>query len=294
MMFGKDGDLMGIITQKAMRIAVAGSLLSAAIIPLAGQVYRAPRAENGKPDLNGIWQAMNEANYDLEGHNARPAMALRPGPYGPVPAASVLALGAVGAVPPSLGVVEGGEIPYKPEALAQKKKNQENWVTSDPEIKCYLPGVPRATYIPQPFRIFQSNSQLFFAYQYAGAVRNIYLKDPGPAPVDAWMGQSFGHWEGETLVIDVTGFNDQSWFDRAGNFHSDALHVVERYTRTSPDVISYEATIEDPKVFTRPWKISMPLYRRQEKNAQILDFKCVEFVEELMYGKWRKTPLTGQ
>ena len=285
---------MGIITQKAMRIAVAGSLLSAAIIPLAGQAYRAPRAENGKPDLNGIWQAMNEANYDLEGHNARPAMALRPGPYGPVPAASVLALGAVGAVPPSLGVVEGGEIPYKPEALVQKKKNQENWVTSDPEIKCYLPGVPRATYIPQPFRIFQSNSQLFFAYQYAGAVRNIYLKDPGPAPVDAWMGQSFGHWEGETLVIDVTGFNDQSWFDRAGNFHSDALHVVERYTRTSPDVISYEATIEDPKVFTRPWKISMPLYRRQEKNAQILDFKCVEFVEELMYGKWRKTPLTGQ
>ena len=285
---------MGIITQKAMRIAVAGSLLSAAIIPLAGQAYRAPRAENGKPDLNGIWQAMNEANYDLEGHNARPAMALRPGPYGPVPAASVLALGAVGAVPPSLGVVEGGEIPYKPEALAQKKKNQENWVTSDPEIKCYLPGVPRATYIPQPFRIFQSNSQLFFAYQYAGAVRNIYLKDPGPAPVDAWMGQSFGHWEGETLVIDVAGFNDQSWFDRAGNFHSDALHVVERYTRTSPDVISYEASIEDPKVFTRPWKISMPLYRRQEKNAQILDFKCVEFVEELMYGKWRKTPLTGQ
>jgi hypothetical protein len=294
MMFGKDGDLMGIITQKAMRIAVAGSLLSVAIIPLAGQAYRAPRAENGKPDLNGIWQAMNEANYDLEGHNARPAMALRPGPYGPVPAASVLALGAVGAVPPSLGVVEGGEIPYKPEALAQKKKNQENWVTSDPEIKCYLPGVPRATYIPQPFRIFQSNSQLFFAYQYAGAVRNIYLKDPGPAPVDAWMGQSFGHWEGETLVIDVTGFNDQSWFDRAGNFHSDALHVVERYTRTSPDVISYEATIEDPKVFTRPWKISMPIYRRQEKNAQILDFKCVEFVEELMYGKWRKTPLSGQ
>ena len=294
MTFGKNGDLMGIVTQKAMRIAVAGSLLSAAIIPLAGQAYRAPRAENGKPDLNGIWQAMNEANYDLEGHNARPAMALRPGTYGPVPAASVLALGAVGAVPPSLGVVEGGEIPYKPEALAQKKKNQENWVTSDPEIKCYLPGVPRATYIPQPFRIFQSNSQLFFAYQYAGAVRNIYLKDPGPAPVDAWMGQSFGHWERETLVIDVTGFNDQSWFDRAGNFHSDALHVVERYTRTSPDVISYEATIEDPKVFTRPWKISMPLYRRQEKNAQILDFKCVEFVEELMYGKWRKTPLTGQ
>jgi hypothetical protein len=234
---------------------------------------------------------MNEADYDLEAHDARPAMAVRPGPYGPVPAAPVLALGAVGAVPPSLGVVEGGAIPYKPEALEQKKKNQENWLTSDPEIKCYLPGVPRATYIAQPFRIFQNGAQIFFAYQFAGAVRNIFLKDPGPAPVDSWMGQSMGHWEGNTLVVDVTGMNDQSWFDRAGNFHSDALHVVERYTLKNPDIISYEATIEDPNVFTRPWKISMPLYRRQEKNAQLLDFKCVEFVEELMYGKYRKKPL---
>jgi len=287
---------MRITKQEAMNIGVVGALLAAAAVPMAGQssTWRAPRADGGKPDLNGIWQTMNEANYDLEGHNARAAMALRPGPYGPVPAPPVLALGAVGAVPPSIGVVEGGEIPYKPEALAQKKENQQNWVTRDPEIKCYLPGVPRATYIPQPFRIFQSASQTFIAYQYAGAVRNIYMKDPGPAPVDSWMGQSVGHWEGETLVVDVTGFNDQTWFDRAGNFHSDALHVVERYTRTSPDVISYEATIEDPKVFTRPWKIGMPLYRRQEKNAQILDFKCVEFVEELMYGQWRKTPLTRQ
>ena len=253
--------------------------------------YRAPRVDGGKPDLNGIWQTLSEANFDLEAHNARPAMALRPGPYGPVPAKPVLALGAVGAVPPSLGVVEGGEIPYKPEALKQKKENQENWLSRDPEIKCYLPGVPRATYMPQPFRIFQNGSQIFIAYQYAGAVRNIYLKDPGPAPVDSWMGQSVGHWEGDTLVVDVTGMNDRTWFDRAGNFHSDALHVVERYTRTSPDVISYEATIEDPNVFTRPWKISMPLYRRQEKNVMLLDFKCVEFVEELMYGQWRKKPL---
>jgi hypothetical protein len=271
---------------------LAGALLAVSALPVAGQTpYRAPRADGGKPDLNGIWQVINEANYDLEGHNARPAMALRPGPYGPVPAAGVLALGAVGAVPPSLGVVEGDEIPYKPEALAKRKENQQNWLTSDPEIKCYLPGVPRATYMPQPFRIFQNARQIFFAYQYAGAVRNIYLKDPGPAPVDSWMGQSVGHWEGETLVIDVTGMNDSTWFDRAGNYHSDALHVVERYTRTSPDVIAYEATIEDPKTFTRPWKISMPLYRRQEKNAQILDFKCVEFVEELLYGPWRKKPL---
>src|SRR5215468_7310937 len=291
MMFGKDGDLMGIITQKAMRIAVAGSLLSAAIIPLAGQAYRAPRAENGKPDLNGIWQAMNEANYDLEGHNARPAMALRPGPYGPVPAASVLALGAAGAVPPGLGVVDGGEIPYKPEALPKRKQNQQDWLNLDPEIKCYLPGVPRATYMPYPFQIIQSQSAIFFAYEYAGAVRNVLMKDPGPPPVDSWMGQSVARWEGETLVVQVTGFNDQSWFDRSGNFHSDKLHVVERYTRTSPDVIAYEATIDDPEVFTRPWKMSMALYRRQEKNAQLMDFKCVEFVEELIYGQWRKKPL---
>jgi hypothetical protein len=194
-------------------------------------------------------------------------------------------------VPPSLGVVEGGEIPYKPEALAKKKENQKNWLTLDPEIKCYLPGVPRATYIPQPFRIFQNATQFFITYQFAGAVRNIYMKDPGAPPVDSWMGQSVGHWDGDTLVVDVTGFNDSTWLDRAGNYHSDALHVVERYTRTSPDVIAYEATITDPNVFTRPWKISMPLYRRQEKNEQLLDFKCVEFVEELMYGPYRKKPL---
>jgi hypothetical protein len=287
-MTGKNADLMWITIK---RILLAGLVLAVAV-PLWGQVSssRPRRAEGGKPDLNGVWQALNEANYDLEGHSARPAMALRTGPYGPVPAVQVLALGAVGAVPPSLGVVEGGEIPYKPEALKQKQENQANWLTRDPEIKCYLPGVPRATYMPHPFRILQSASQIFIAYQYAGAVRNIYLKDPGPAPVDFWMGQSVGHWEGETLVVDVTGFNDQTWFDRAGNFHSDALHVVERYRRTSPDVIAYEATIEDPKVFTRPWKITMPLYRRQEKNAQILEFKCVEFAEELLYGKYKKQP----
>jgi hypothetical protein len=282
--------------QRTMRMIGAGAILAIAAIPLAAQgtAYKAPRAEGGKPDFNGIWQSLNEANYDLEAHNARPAMAVRPGPFGPVPAPQVLALGAVGAVPPSMGVVEGGEIPYKPEALAKKKQNQENWLTQDPEIKCYLPGVPRATYMPQPFRIFQSASQFFIAYQYAGAVRNIYFKDPGPAPVDSWMGQSVGHWDGDTLVVDVTGFNDQTWFDRAGNFHSDAMKVTERYTRTGPDVISYEATIDDPNTFTRPWKISMPLYRRLEKNAQILDFKCVEFVEEMMYGQWRKKPLTRQ
>lgn len=273
---------------------VLGAILTAAAIPLGGQgtaPYRAPRAADGKPDLNGIWQALNEANYDLETHTARPAMALRAGPYGPVPAAPVLAFGAIGAVPPGMGVVEGDVIPYKPEAAAKRKENQEQWLERDPEIKCFLPGVPRATYMPYPFQILQSTSALFFAYEYAGAVRNIYLEDPGPAPVDSWMGQSVARWEGETLVVDVTGLNDQTWFDRSGNFHSEAMHVVERYTRTGPDLLSYEATIEDPNVFTRPWKISMPLYRRVERNAQLLDFKCVEFVEELMYGEWRKKPL---
>jgi hypothetical protein len=281
----------------AIAAAAGGVLVTAWATPLAGQApaaYRAPRTADGKPDLNGIWQAMNEANYDLEMHMARPAMALRPGPYGPLPAAPVLALGAIGSVPPGIGVVDGGTIPYKPEALAKKKENQDKWLERDPEIKCYLPGVPRATYMPQPFQILQSPSAIFFAYQYAGAVRIVYLKDPGPAPIDSWMGQSVAKWEGDTLVIDARGFNDSTWFDRAGNFHSDKLHVVERWTRTGANTLNYEATIEDPNVFTRPWKISMPLYRRLEKNAQLMDFKCVEFVEELLYGAYRKKPLSKE
>ncbi|HZT75932.1 MAG TPA: hypothetical protein VFA27_04690 [Vicinamibacterales bacterium] len=279
----------------AAAAAACGAFLTAAAIPVAGQApaaYRAPRAADGHPDFNGLWQAVNEANWNIEPHMARPALQLRPGPYGPVPAAQVLALGAVGAVPPGMGIVEGGEIPYKPEARAKQKENEDHWIERDPEIKCYLPGVPRANYMPYPFQIFQSTSAIFFAYEYDGAVRNVYLKDPGPAPIDSWMGQSVAKWEGETLVIDVTGFNDSTWFDRAGNFHSDALHVVERYTRVQPDVITYEATIEDPNVYTRSWKISFPLYRRLDKNAQIMDFKCVEFVEELLYGQYRKKPLS--
>jgi len=263
---------------RAPALAVAGALAVVfGVIVSAGQAapYRAPRGPDGKPNLNGIWQALNEADWDIEGHSAGPGR--------------VMALGAEDAVIPGLGVVEGGPLPYLPAAAAKKKANFEKRLTLDPEIKCYLPGVPRATYLPYPFQILQNASRIFFAYEYAGAVRDILLKDPGPAPVDSWMGQSVGHWEGETLVVDVTGMNDQTWFDRAGNFHSDAVHVVERYTRTSADVITYEAVIEDPKVFTRPWKIRMPLYRRQD--TQILDFKCPEFVEELLYGPLRKKPL---
>ncbi len=262
-----------------------------ALLGATGHAAEIPRGADGKPDLNGTWQVMNRANYDLQIHAARPAMALRDGPFGPVPAKEVVALGAVGAVPAGLGVVEGNEIPYQQWALAQKLDNQKNWLTKDPEVKCYLPGIPRANYMPYPFQIFHSESAVFFAYEYAGAVRNIYLEDPGPAPIDSWMGQSWGRWEGDTFVIETTGFNDQTWFDRSGNFHSDALRVVERFTPTSEHTMDYEAVLEDANVFTAPWKISMVLYKRIGNDAQLQQFKCVEFVEELLYGHLRKEPL---
>lgn len=243
------------------------------------------------PDLNGVWQALNTANYDVESHTARHSLQLRDGPHGPLPTVELLRLGAVGAVPPGLGVVEGGAIPYTPEGLAKKRENAAHWIDRDPEVKCYLPGVPRATYLPYPFRIVQSEGGIMLLYEYANAVRDVYLEDVGPAPVDSWMGQSVGHWEGDTLVLEVTGLNDQTWFDRAGNHHSDQLKVTERYTPRGPDHLMYEATIEDPATFTRPWKIRMPLYRRMEPDARLLDFRCVEFVEELMYGEFRRHPL---
>jgi hypothetical protein len=255
------------------------------------KAHVAPHGIGGHPDLNGVWQVLNTANFDIEPHPAKAALALRQGPFGPVPAKEVVALGAVGSVPAGLGVVEGSEIPYKPEALATKKDNQAHWLERDPEIKCYLPGVPRATYMPYPFQIIQSSEEMLFTYEYAGAVRNIQFKDPGPAPVDSWMGQSVGHWEGNTLVVEVTGQNDSTWFDRAGNFHSASMKVIERYTPTGAGTMRYEAVITDPETFTRPWKIAMNLYRLQGADAQILQFKCVEFVEELLYGRLRKEPL---
>jgi hypothetical protein len=238
--------------------------------------YRAPRTADGKPDLNGIWQALNTADWNIEAHAAA---------KGPVSE-----LGAAFSVPGGLGVVEGDGIPYLPAAAAKKKENQANWLKLDPELKCYLPGVPRATYMPFPFQILQSQNRILFSYEYAAANRIVMIGTKTEAPDDFWMGWSIGHWEGDTLVVDVTHLNDQTWFDRAGNFHSDALHVTERYTPRSPDTLMYEATIEDPKVFSRPWKMSMPLYRRVEKNAQLLEFKCPEFVEDLMYGHLRKRP----
>lgn len=252
-----------------------GSLCALLVVVSAAQAQvKLPRTPDGKPNLNGIWQVMNTANWDLQAHTAAPSLALP--------------LGAVGAEPGGLSLVDGGDIPYLPAALEQKKKNYAARLTEDPEIKCYLPGVPRATYMPYPFQVFQNDKYIAIAYEYDSGFRNIYMKDPGPPPNDTWMGQSVGHWEGDTLVVDVTGFNDRTWFDRAGDYHTDSLHVVERYTLINPDIINYEATIEDPKVFSRPWKISMPIYKHVEKNVQLIEFKCVEFVEDLMYGQYEK------
>src|SRR5580704_9600997 len=265
------------LSRGARFASAAAALLTAlqlgAMAALGAEAYKAPRTADGKPNLNGIWQTLNTANWDLQEHAAR--------------AGQAVALGAVGAVPAGLGVVEGGEIPYLPAAAAQKKENFEKRLTDDPEIKCYLPGVPRATYMPYPFQIVQTPGSILIAYEYASANRTIYMGKAPPSPADSWMGHSVGHWEGDTLVVDVTSLNDQTWFDRAGNFHSDALHVVERYTPRGRDILDYEATIEDPKTFSRPWKISMPIYRHVEKNAHALEFQCIEFSEELLYGNLR-------
>jgi hypothetical protein len=269
------GLLTGAIAAAIVTLVATGPLRSASR-PAAASFTRMP---DGKPNLNGIWAASNTANWNIETHQAK---------QGPV-----TALGAACSVPGGIGVVEGGEIPYKPEALAQRDANGKNWMVNDPEVKCYLPGVPRATYMPYPFQIVQSTdpNDILVTYEFAAASRIVRMGPPQESPVDNnWMGWSNGHWEGDTLVVDVTAFIDQTWFDRAGNYHSDALHVVERYTPAGPDVIRYEATIEDPKVFTRPWKMSMPLYRRAERNAQLMEYKCVEFAEELMYGHLGKQP----
>jgi hypothetical protein len=255
--------------------AAAGGVLWLGETALAqGDANRIPRAPDGRPDFSGTWQALNTANWDLQDHAAR---------QGPV-----ASLGASFGVPAGQGVVVGNEIPYRPEALARKKANGENWMTLDPEVKCYLPGVPRATYQGFPFQIVQTPHRVFMAYEFSNASRIVYMNSNVPAPIEFWMGWSQGRWDGETLVVDVTGFNADTWFDRAGNYHSEELHVVERYTAIDRDHLMYEATIEDPKIFTRPWTISMPLYRRIEKTARPLEYLCVPFVEEMMYGHLRK------
>jgi len=262
-----------------VKTTLTAALLVASLSALAaGQTaaYRAARLADGKPNLNGIWQAMTSAYWDVEPHPAGPGLARD--------------LGAQAATPGGLGIVDGGEIPYRPEALAKRQQNRANRLKLDPEIKCYLPGVPRGMYMPYPFQIVQSQKHVMMTFEYAGAVRTIYMDKQTDPPADSWMGWSNGHWEGDTLVIDTKGFNDMTWFDRSGNFHSDDLHVVERITPRSAETLSYEATIEDPQTFTRPWKIRLPLYRHVEANAQLNEFRCVEFVEDLIYGHLRKQP----
>lgn len=244
-------------------VATAVVVTSLALISITAQApatmapgYKGPRTTDGKPNLNGIWQVLGTAHWDLEPHTAEPG------------------------VPAGMGVVEGGAIPYTPAAAVQKRKNYEARATADPLTKCYLPGVPRITYIPFPFQIVQTPKYVSMLYEYSTVTRIIYTDgSPHPPPLDLWMGDSRGRWDGDTLVVDVTQFNDLTWFDMAGNFHSDALHVVERYTPIDPNHINYEVTIEDPKVFTRPWKMNMLLYRRLERNLQILDYVCVDFVQ---------------
>ena len=271
-------------------VAVA-SALALAVIPLAGQARGAaapagaaqarpaapPATIAGHPNFNGLWQAIGTAHWNLEDHSAS--------------ATPIWQLGALYAVPAGQSVIEGGSIPYLPAALKQRDENMKGWPKSDPEAKCYMPGIPRATYMPYPFQIVQGQRDILFVYEYASSNRIVHMSNHTEAPVDSWMGWSNGKWEGDTLVIEAKGFNDQSWFDRAGNHHSEALVVTERYSimpGTGGNVLNYEARMEDPKTFTRPWTIRMPLYRRVEANAQLLEYKCVEFSEELLYGDLKK------
>ncbi len=255
------GIVIGLLVTTTMPVAVAGQT-------------EVPRSTDGDPDLNGIWQAIGTAHWDLEDHSAR--------------AGAMVPLGAVGAVPAGKSVVQGGEIPYQPWAVDKKKENAAQWLTLDPEVNCYLPGVPRVMYMPFPVQIVQSPGFILMASEYVGATRSIHMGAVEAPPIDTFMGHSVGHWEGDTLVIESNTFNDQTWFDRAGNFHSEALQVVERITPISRDALRYEATIEDSKVFTGPWTISLPLYRRLEPDAEILEFNCVEFVEETLWGHLKK------
>lgn len=270
--------------------AVWTILLAAGIAVAHAQT--APARIGGRPNLNGIWMAMNTANWDLQDHAARPLVG-QPGfvQGSTVLAAPVLALGSMGWMPGGAGIVDGGEIPYQPWAAKRKEENQANWIDRDPELKCFQPGIPRAMYMPFPFEIIQSSTKVQMVFEFANAQRTIHLNKMEEYPNVGWMGYSTGRWEGDTLVTDVTAFNDATWFDRSGNFHSEDLHVIERITPRGPDVLMYEATIEDPQVFTKPWKIRMPLYRRLEADARLSDFRCVEMVEETLYGHLRREQL---
>jgi hypothetical protein len=256
--------------------AVAAFVLSLCILaqPVLAQQRDRPERIGGKPNLNGIWQAVNEAHWNLEGHSAEAL-------------GEFSNLGAIGAIPAGQSFVVGGEIPYLPEALAKRAANRAGWPREDPEAKCYMPGIPRATYMPYPFQIVQGEGDtILFSYTFANANRPVFMRDHQRAPVDLWMGRSNGSWDGDTLVIEVNSNIENTWLDRAGNHHSAAMVVTERYSLIDDHVMQYEATIEDPETFSRPWTIRMPLYRRIEDDARLLEFNCVKFSEELLYGKF--------
>ena len=242
------------------RLAVLVLAMPVSLVSAQTQGAAIPRAADGKPDLSGIWQVMNTAAWDIQDHAAQKGV-----PGGP-------------------GVVEGNEIPYQPWALARKNTNYAQRATLDPEAKCYLPGVPRLTYMPFPFQIVQTPDEVIMLYEYVHAVRYVFMKSGHPkGPIDWWLGDSRGRWDGDTLTVDVVHFTDRTWFDRAGNFHSEALHLVEQYTPLGPDHIRYDVIVEDPKVFTRPWNMSMILYRRKETNMQLYDYECYAFDVQHLY-----------
>jgi hypothetical protein len=220
-----------------------------------------PRTADGKPDLSGFWQTLSSANWNIQDHKAEKG------------------------IPAGQGIVVGGDIPYQPTAAAKQKENYAARDKADPQNKFYLQGVPRIMYTPFPFQIVETPKELLVLFEYVHGVRHLFT-DGAPHPaghIDWWLGDSRARWEGDTLVVDVVDFNDQTWFDHAGNFHSDALHVVERYTLTDPDHIQYTAQIEDPKVFTKPWSIDLILYRHKEKNFQLLDYEGYAFDYEKYY-----------
>jgi hypothetical protein len=258
------------------RLAAVTALTAAALAPALGSAQSSaasarPARIAGQPNINGIWQALNTANWNLEAHSAEPLK-------------EFWAMGALAAIPAGRSVIEGdGKIPYTPDALATRDAHRAAWPESDPETSCYLPGIPRANYMPFPFQIVQGGGNILFVYTYASANRLVNMGEPLVPPVDTWMGQSNGRFEGDTLVIETTGFNGRTHLDRAGNHHTSALKVTERFTLVGENHLQYSATLEDPNVYTRPWTISMPLYRHVDDGAQLLEFKCVPFAEELLY-----------
>ena len=257
---------------------------------------RAAEMPDGRPNFNGVWQALNEAHWDLEAHEPLPAWVTQEGAYpyeyARVPAAPFVALGAAAGVPGSMGVVGGeGRIPYTPEALAIKQENREHWIDRDPELKCYLPGIPRAMYMPYPFQIVQGTNKIHMTFAFSNAARVVHLDDVARPPDYTYMGHSVGRWDGNTLVVTVDYFNGKTWLDRAGNHHSEALELEERFTPLSSDALWYEVTLTDPNTYTEPWTFAMPLYRRLEPTATVLDYPCIEFSEEFMYGHVRREQL---